>query len=159
MDENAATWQQIVYLLIAGAGIGCLFQICIISAQICVTPELLAASTSTNNFTQTFGAVIGVAITSALFNNNLGNNIANSLIAYNTTLILKPGVLESVIYQDPSSLHNPNIIDDGSVLQKALIHAYLQTLSKLFWVPMACALGAAVTSYFVKKDRLPKGAV
>ncbi|KAI8823234.1 major facilitator superfamily domain-containing protein [Chytriomyces cf. hyalinus JEL632] len=157
MKEDAPAWQQIIYLLIGGAGIGCLFQICIVSAQICVKPELLAASTSTNNFTQTIGAVIGVAISSAIFNNNLASNIAASLISYNATLTLPDGVPPQIVFLDPSSLHNPAIIESGSVLQQALIHGYLQTLSVLFWLPMGAALAACVSSFFVKKDRLPKG--
>ncbi|KAJ3224486.1 hypothetical protein HDU81_008525, partial [Chytriomyces hyalinus] len=157
MKEDAPTWQQIIYLLIGGAGIGCLFQICIVSAQVSVKPSLLAASTSTNNFTQTIGAVIGVAISSAIFNNNLASNIAASLVSYNTTLTLPAGVNPQIVFLDPSSLHNPTIIENGSVLQQALIHGYLQTLSVLFWLPMGAALAACVSSFFVKKDRLPKG--
>ncbi|KAI8839517.1 major facilitator superfamily domain-containing protein [Chytriomyces cf. hyalinus JEL632] len=157
MDENAPVWQQIVFLILAGAGVGALFQMCVVSAQVCVEPKLLAASTATNNFLQTIGSVIGIAICSAIFNNNLPINVASSLIAYNTTLALPSGVPMDAIFKNPSNLYNPALIPQGGQLQKALVHGFLQSLSALFWVPMAASAMTVLTSFFVNKTRLSKG--
>ncbi|KAJ3267295.1 hypothetical protein HDU77_000008 [Chytriomyces hyalinus] len=157
MDENAPVWQQIVFLILAGAGVGALFQMCVVSAQVCVEPQLLAASTATNNFLQTIGSVIGIAICSAIFNNNLPINVASSLVAYNTTLALPSGVPMDAIFKNPSNLYNPALIPQGGQLQKALVHGFLQSLSVLFWVPMVASALTVLTSFFVNKTRLSKG--
>ncbi|KAJ3063855.1 hypothetical protein HDU98_000378 [Podochytrium sp. JEL0797] len=157
LDESAGTWKQVIFLMIAGAGIGCGIQTCLIAAQVAVPPEMLAVVTSTTNFFQTIGAVIGIAVCSSLFNNNLHDKIATALIDFNATLVLPPGVPEAIIYMDPSVLHNPLIIESGSVLQAALVHGYLETLKTLFYLPIGFCAAMLVTSMFVKKDRLPKG--
>ncbi|KAI9353438.1 major facilitator superfamily domain-containing protein [Obelidium mucronatum] len=157
MDENAALWKQVIYLLICGLGVGMAFQMCVVSAQVSVTPDLLAAVTSTNNFIQTIGLAIGIAVCSSIFNSNLPVNIASSLVSYNTTLTLPDGVPPAIIFQDPSVLHNPLFFADGSDLQKALVHGYLETLSKLFYLPTAFALCWFVSCFFVKRERIPQG--
>ncbi|KAI9342832.1 major facilitator superfamily domain-containing protein [Obelidium mucronatum] len=158
MDESAGLWKQVVFLMIAGSGVGCGIQTCLIAAQVSVPPEMLSIVTSTTNFFQTIGAVIGIAICSSLFNNNLVSNIQKSLIEYNTTLVLPPGVKPSVVFSDPASLHNPLLIPDGSPLQKALIHGYLETLRALFYLPIGFAAAMGIACLFVTKARLPKGA-
>ncbi|KAI8622094.1 major facilitator superfamily domain-containing protein, partial [Chytriomyces sp. MP71] len=75
MDENAGLWKQILYLLIAGAGVGSGIQTCLIAAQVSVPPSMLSVVTSTTNFFQTIGAVVGIAICSSLFNNHLAGNV------------------------------------------------------------------------------------
>ncbi|KAJ3061161.1 hypothetical protein HDU99_005649, partial [Rhizoclosmatium hyalinum] len=94
LDENAESWKQIVYLLIAGAGVGCGIQTALIAAQVSVPPKLLSAVTATTNFFQTIGAVVGIAICSSLFNNNLVSNCATALLANNASLadvMIPPG--------------------------------------------------------------------
>ncbi|KAI8617129.1 major facilitator superfamily domain-containing protein [Chytriomyces sp. MP71] len=156
MKEDAALWQQIVYLLIAGAGVGCGIQTCLISAQVSVKPELLSVVTATTNFFQTIGAVIGLAVCSSLFNNNLPTNVENALIAYN--VVVPPDVPILAFLKDPSTLHNPLYTQDGSDLQKALIHGYLQTLSLLFYLPIGFCSAMLISCLFTTKQRLPKGA-
>ncbi|KAJ3066523.1 hypothetical protein HDU98_010154 [Podochytrium sp. JEL0797] len=159
LDETAAAWQQIVYLMIAGAGIGCGIQTCLIAAQVSVPPEMLAVVTSTTNFFQTIGAVIGIAICSSLFNNNLLTNCQNSLLAHNATLgdLLIPLNMAGIVFVDPSVLHNPLVMVDGSPVQKALIHGYLETLKTLFYLPIGFCAAMLVVCLFVTKQRLPKG--
>ncbi|KAJ3010587.1 UNVERIFIED_CONTAM: hypothetical protein HDU68_002075 [Siphonaria sp. JEL0065] len=158
MKEDAALWQQVIYLMIAGSGVGCGIQTCLIAAQVSVPPEMLSVVTSTTNFFQTIGAVIGIAICSSLFNNNLVTNIQQALIDYNTTLVLPPGVPPALVFSNPASLHDSRFIQDGSVLQKALIHGYLETLQTLFYLPIGFAAAMLITCLFVTKERLPKGA-
>ncbi|KAJ3222301.1 hypothetical protein HDU78_011802 [Chytriomyces hyalinus] len=157
MDESAGLWKQVIFLLIAGAGVGCGIQTCLIAGQVSVGPELLAVVTSTTNFFQTIGAVVGLAICSTLFNNNLATNIEKSLISYNTSIILPPGVPMDIIFKDSSVIHNPLFVQDGSDLQKALIHGYLETLRVLFYLPIGFAAAMFISCLFVKRERLPKG--
>ncbi|KAJ3017160.1 UNVERIFIED_CONTAM: hypothetical protein HDU68_011824, partial [Siphonaria sp. JEL0065] len=157
MDENAELWKQVIYLLICGLGVGMAFQMCVVSAQVSVTPDLLAAVTSTNNFIQTIGLAIGIAVCSSIFNTNLPTNIASNLATYNVSLVLPPGVPAGIIFQDPSVLHNPLLIPSGGELQKALVHGYLETLQVLFYLPVGFALAWFVACFFVKKERIPQG--
>ncbi|KAJ3296318.1 hypothetical protein HDU79_007002 [Rhizoclosmatium sp. JEL0117] len=158
MDENAATWKQIVYLLIAGVGVGCGIQTNLIAGQVSVPAEMLSIVTSTTNFFQTIGAVIGIAICSSLFNNNLAGNIASALVQYNATLTLIDGASPDIIFKDSSSIHNPALVPHDSPLQQALIHGYLETLRTLFYLPIGFGACMLVTCMFVTKERLPKGA-
>ncbi|KAJ3024382.1 UNVERIFIED_CONTAM: hypothetical protein HDU68_008231 [Siphonaria sp. JEL0065] len=160
MDENAATWKQVIFLLICGLGVGMSFQMCMVSSQVSVEPHLLAVSVSTNNFIQTIGLAIGVAICSALFNHNLPINVQEALNNINLTLpdALLNGAPSALIFQDPSVLHNAVFIAEGGELQKALIHGYLVTLSHLFWLPVGFAGTWIITSFFVKKERIEQGA-
>ncbi|KAJ3115013.1 hypothetical protein HK100_001493 [Physocladia obscura] len=160
LKEDAANWQQIFYLIIAGCGIGSAVQTNLIAAQVSAPVELMSIVTATTNFFQTIGAVIGLAIASSIFNNSLANNIQDALLAFNTSLAdLQPVGLANptLIFSDPTSLHNPLIVTDGSALQKALIHGYLQSLSPLFYLPVGFAGAMLITCMFVTKQRLPKG--
>ncbi|KAJ3345936.1 hypothetical protein HDU83_003573 [Entophlyctis luteolus] len=160
MKEDAQSWQQVLYLIVAGCGVGCCLQTCLIAAQVSVPVELLAVVTSSTNFFQTIGAVVGIAISSSLFNNNLVDKVLTSLATFNTSLAdLEPaGLLNpTVVFSDPSSLHNSSIVADGSALQKALIHGYLEVLSPLFFLPVGFSCAMVVASMFVTKQRLPKG--
>ncbi|KAJ3065607.1 hypothetical protein HDU98_011048 [Podochytrium sp. JEL0797] len=157
MKEDAELWKQILFLIIAGVGAGCGFQMCMMSSQVSVGPELLAVSTSTNNFIQTMGFAVGVAICSAIFNGNLEGNISDSLDQFNATLVFLNGQDTSIVFQDPSVLHNPLYVLDGSVLQQALVHGYLETLSVLFYLPVGFACVWFVTCFFVKRGRVPQG--
>ncbi|KAJ3389580.1 hypothetical protein HDU84_008590 [Entophlyctis sp. JEL0112] len=155
MDEGAQLYKQVVYLLIAGIGVGSGFQMCIVSAQVSVSVELLALSTSTNNFIQSIGLGVGVAVCSAIFNNNLVANIADALEQFNTTLTLLNNASADIVYQDPSVLHNPLLVQEGSDLQLALVHGYLETLRVLFYLPMGCAVCWFLSSLFIKKSKIP----
>ncbi|KAJ3245954.1 hypothetical protein HDU78_008132 [Chytriomyces hyalinus] len=155
LKEDAPLWQQIIFLLVTGAGIGGAIQTCLIAAQVSVPPEMLSVVTSTTNFFQTIGAVIGLAICSSLFNNKLPTNIQNAFIEFGAQL--PPGVPPAVFFADPSAIHNPLLVADGSPLQKALIRGYLDTLSFLFYLPIGFAGLMFITCLFVTKARLPKG--
>ncbi|KAJ3208972.1 hypothetical protein HDU82_001631 [Entophlyctis luteolus] len=157
MREDAEVYKQVIYLLIAGLGVGAGFQMCMVSAQISVTSDLLALSTSTNNFIQTLGLSIGVAICSAVFNQNLAPNIYQAVSALNTTLVLSNNASVDLVFQDPSVMYNPLFVVPGSDLQRALVHGYLETLRVLFYFPMGFSIVCLFTSFFIKKERIGKG--
>ncbi|ORY52705.1 MFS general substrate transporter, partial [Rhizoclosmatium globosum] len=144
MDESAPLYKQVLFLLIPGIGVGLGFQMTMVSAQVSVPPNL--------------GLAVGVAICSALFNHNLPINIDNAVTSYNTTIALvDPKTPPGIVYKDPSVLHDARYLVDGSVLQAALVHGYLQTLSVLFWLPVGFAGAWIVSSFFVKKERIKAG--
>ncbi|KAI8611946.1 major facilitator superfamily domain-containing protein [Chytriomyces sp. MP71] len=157
MKEDATLGQQIGYMLLSGLGIGGAFQMLMVSAQVSVSPELLAASVSTNNFVQNLGVSMGVAIGGAIFNSRLPGAVADSLRTYNTNLEFLGGQPADVIFKDPTVIHNPSFVQDGSVLQAALVHGYLESLSVLFYLPVGFACAWFATCMFVKKSKIESG--
>ncbi|KAJ3069975.1 hypothetical protein HDU98_006968 [Podochytrium sp. JEL0797] len=157
LDEYSGMWQQILYLIIGGAGVGCSIQNNMIAAQMCVKPELLSVVTATTNFFQTIGAVLGIAVCSSLFNNHLQPNIEAAMVLFNATMVVPEGYPADVFFVDPASLHDPLLIVEGSALQMALVRGYTETLQMLFWLPVGFGVCMFVTSLFMKKERLPQG--
>ncbi|KAJ3209793.1 hypothetical protein HDU82_000103 [Entophlyctis luteolus] len=160
LNEDSKSWQQVLYLLIAGAGLGCGVQTVLMSAQTSVSSSLISVITACTNFFQTIGAVIGLAIASSIFNNNLVSNIGDALVSFNTSLdelqpagLLYPGI----IFENPLSIHNSSIVADGSTLQHALIRGYLNTVSPLFYLPVGFAAAFLVVCFWVKRDKLAHG--
>ncbi|KAJ3332729.1 hypothetical protein HDU76_013276 [Blyttiomyces sp. JEL0837] len=153
LAEYSASWQQIVYLMIAGMGIGLGIQTVLIGAQAAVSQdeEMIATVTANTNFWQTIGAVIGLATCSSIFNNKLPTNIAQSLQDYNMTLHLPAYIPIEIIYSDPSAIR----LLLSPQEQVPVIHGYVNTLSLLFLtaVPSSALLFASVM--FVKMERLP----
>ncbi|KAJ3132007.1 hypothetical protein HK101_004643 [Irineochytrium annulatum] len=149
LDESSATWQQVIYLLIAGMGVGSLVQTVLISAQASVGVEMLAVVTSNTNFWQTIGAVIGLAIVSSVFNNKLAINLANNI--QGMTLSLPPNVTSDIFLKSPVFIRELLPVEQ----QGPVIHAYVQTLSLVFLLSVPFAALTMLVSFLVKKDRLP----
>ncbi|KAJ3332728.1 hypothetical protein HDU76_013275 [Blyttiomyces sp. JEL0837] len=153
LNESSGSWQQIIYFLIAGMGVGFGIQTVLIGAQAAVSndEEMIATVTTNTNFWQTIGAVVGLAICSSLFNNKLPSNIAQSLQDYNITLNLPPNVPIDVIYNDPASIRLLLTPEE----QAPVIHGYVKTLSLLFLMAVPFSALLLISVMFVKKERLP----
>ncbi|KAJ3327965.1 hypothetical protein HDU76_010826, partial [Blyttiomyces sp. JEL0837] len=150
LDENSELWKQVIYLLIAGAGVGSGIQTVLIGAQVAVSEDLLAVVTANTNFWQSIGAVVGLAICSSIFNNKLPGNIQQSLSDYNITLHLPPGLPIEVLYSDPESIQLLSPAEQAPV-----IHGYVKTLSLLFLMAVPFSGLLFLSTLFMKKERLP----
>ncbi|KAJ3102662.1 hypothetical protein HDU97_000359 [Phlyctochytrium planicorne] len=149
LDEYSPVWKQVVYLLIAGIGIGAGIQTVLLSAQASVGPELLAVVTANTNFWQTIGAVLGLAIVSSVFNNKLDQFYEEETRGMNISI--PPGL--------PSDILKKSIASVRVILppeqQGPVIHAYVRTLSLLFMIAVPFAALLLLASLFIKKERLP----
>ncbi|KAJ3102660.1 hypothetical protein HDU97_000357 [Phlyctochytrium planicorne] len=149
LDEVSPTWKQVIFLLIAGLGVGAGIQTVLLSAQASVEPELLAAVTANTNFWQTIGAVLGLAIVSSVFNNKLDQFYEEETRGMN--IFIPPGVPDDILKKSISSVRK--ILPPEQ--QGPVIHAYVRTVSLVFWIAVPFAALLLVASLFIKKERLP----
>ncbi|KAJ3102661.1 hypothetical protein HDU97_000358 [Phlyctochytrium planicorne] len=149
LDETSPLWKQVIYLLIAGIGIGAGIQTVLISAQASVGPELVAVVTANTNFWQTIGAVLGLAIVSSVFNNKLDQFYEEETRGLD--IVIPPGL--------PNDIFKKSIASVRVILppeqQGPVIHAYIRTLSLLFLISVPFAGMLVLSSLFIKKERLP----
>jgi lipoprotein signal peptidase len=75
LNASSGTWQQILYLFVAGVGIGNLIQIRVLAIQASVRAEQIAVATAVSQFCQSLGGTVGIAITGTIFNNVFNNNL------------------------------------------------------------------------------------
>ncbi|KAJ3112683.1 hypothetical protein HDU96_004313 [Phlyctochytrium bullatum] len=127
LDATFPLSKQILYLFLAGIGVGA-----------CVQTDLLAAQA-------TIGAVLGLAIVSTVFNNRLATNFGEK------TFRLRPGITPDVFLKSVESVRKMLPPDQ----QGPIIHAYVRTLSLVFLITVPFAGLLVVASFFVKKERLP----
>ncbi|KAJ3100412.1 hypothetical protein HDU97_002244 [Phlyctochytrium planicorne] len=149
LDETSPVWKQVIFLLIAGIGVGAGIQTVLLSAQASVEPELLAVVTANTNFWQTIGAVLGLAIVSSIFNNKLDQFYAEETAGYD--IFVPPGLPPDIYKKSIASVRA--ILPD--VLQAPIIHAYVRTLSLVFLLAVPFAGLLVLASLFIKKERLP----
>ncbi|KAJ3018158.1 hypothetical protein HKX48_003070 [Thoreauomyces humboldtii] len=71
LSSTSNNGEKIGYLIIAGAGVGCLVQTKVIGVQASVDIKRIAIATAVTNFAQTLGGTFGVAIVGTVFNNEL----------------------------------------------------------------------------------------
>ncbi|KZT26422.1 MFS general substrate transporter [Neolentinus lepideus HHB14362 ss-1] len=132
LDDTSTTAQQEVYPLIAGIGIGCLFQAPLIALQAAMPLKDMATSTSTFMFLRTLGGTIGISIGEAIISSVLRRRIREI-----------PGVN---IDTSPSAL-NDEVRHLGSITdpthRQAVIHAYTRAISTI-WLVNTPILGAGL---------------
>ncbi|KAI9290801.1 MFS general substrate transporter [Neoconidiobolus thromboides FSU 785] len=97
LSGNVLRFEEILYPLIIGIGIGLCIQTCLIAAQVAVKEEDVAIMTAFINFSLTIGGVFGLAIQGSIFNNILVENLKGLLPEINPSLIVESlGYLHSL---------------------------------------------------------------
>ncbi|CAG8592801.1 12488_t:CDS:1 [Ambispora leptoticha] len=142
LNENSNRGEEIGYLLIAGAGLGCSMQTVLLAAQSSVEHKDIAVVTSLSSFFRTIGGVFGVAISGAIFNNKLSSYLIDTLPS-NIPLELVKNSVEYIHTLPPDT-------------QTSIIHAYVHALSYVFFVAIPMAGVATITSLFIKHIPLRK---
>ncbi|KAJ3113462.1 hypothetical protein HDU96_003366 [Phlyctochytrium bullatum] len=149
LDESSPIFKQILYLLIAGIGVGFSIQTVLLAAQAAVEPELLSVVTTNTNFWQLVGNVLGLAIVSSVFNNKLAKYFAEETRGMNFTL--PAGVTPEIFLKSIESVRK--LLPPEQ--QGPVVRAYVRTLSLVFWITVAFRVVLFGVSWFVKKERLP----
>ncbi|KAJ3319696.1 hypothetical protein HDV06_006112 [Boothiomyces sp. JEL0866] len=129
MDENSYVWQRILYLILAGAGMGLCIQTVLLSCQLSVEEKDLSVVTALKSFWQAIGSVFGLAIASTYFSNVLESNIRSSLVGKDLSVPLDTFV--EILSNNPLAIRSSYVPDD---LRPALIHAFLQSIQKVFFL-------------------------
>jgi hypothetical protein len=140
MDAATPTWQQSVYLLVLGAGIGLCMQVLILIVQNTSSFADLGVATSGVTFFRTIGSSFGAAIFGSLFANFLAARIGPALVAGGAP----PRAAES-----PQALHalSPQAA-------APIVDAYADSLGMVFLCAVPVAVVGFVVSLLLKEVRL-----
>ncbi|KAI9361624.1 major facilitator superfamily domain-containing protein [Zopfochytrium polystomum] len=152
LDESSPQWQQVIFLLLGGIGSGIAIQMLMMVGQFSVEEEMLSQITSIINFSQTIGGVLGLAAFSVAFNVKLPQYVTQNLVSTNTTLhFTVSGVTQESLYKSAELIRTALPEEEWG----PVIHGYVQALQLVFYMTIPFAALMIVTSFFMKKERLP----
>ncbi|KAF8643906.1 hypothetical protein AX16_008922 [Volvariella volvacea WC 439] len=129
LDDRSNLAMQVLYPLIAAAGLGCLFQVPLIALQAAMPIKDMATSTGTFGFIRTLGGTVGVSVGQAVFASEIRRRIQH---IPNVTLDTSAGGLSE-------SVKHLQDIPDPTV-RRQVIHAYSRSVS-MVWVVMTPLVG------------------
>lgn len=137
------TWKIVLILIVAGAGVGNVFQPTLVAAQAHSRKHDRAVVISVRNFLRSLGGAIGLALSSAVFSNVLAktlNSLADSIPA-----ATKGAILASI-------LRVPDLSQLSEVQQDGILDAYMASSRAVFtmWSPL---MGVCLLLCFPIKDR------
>ncbi|KAG2222063.1 hypothetical protein INT45_007949, partial [Circinella minor] len=143
VNENSSWAQQSCYFMLCGFAFGLSQQNTIMGVQTVADKKLIAVATSLTNFFMMLSCSVGVAICQTLYGLFLSHELS----------LVDPEIL-SVAHQygaDTNYLYLKNMPDET---QPPMIHAYMQALRNVFYMPLVaaavgviCALGAKNTRF------------
>ena len=144
MGPATPAWLTSCYLVLAGAGLGLLFQTPLVLVQNTAPAEQVGAATGTATYLRMLGGAIGVAALGALFTSMVGSSLATAAV---------PGLDATAV----ASLTPGQLADLSPSAVTALGHAVSSGTSALFWVCVALGLVALVAAACVPARRAGAG--
>lgn len=132
-----------VILIVAGAGVGNVFQPTLVAAQAHSRKHDRAVVISVRNFLRSLGGAIGLALSSAVFSNVLSKTLNTSANSIPTAT--KDSILASILrVADLSQL--------SSIQQDEVLNAYMASSRAVFtmWAPL---MGFCLLLCFLIKDK------
>ncbi len=143
MGVHSATWQDSLYMLVLGMGIGGVMQVLVIIVQNGVPHSELGVATSGATFFRSIGGSFGTAIFGAIFANVLVGNLAKHLHGVS----LPAGF--SASDATPALLgHLPALVRDGFVA------GYAESIQTVFLVAVPIAALAFLASWLIPQVEL-----
>jgi EmrB/QacA subfamily drug resistance transporter len=143
MGPDSATWQDALYMLVLGMGIGGVMQVLVIIVQNGVPHSELGVATSGATFFRSIGGSFGTAIFGAIFSNVLVGNLASHLHG----LHLPAGFSSADI--TPALLgHLPAVVHEG------LVAGYAESIQTVFLVAVPIAALAFLATWLIPQVEL-----
>jgi EmrB/QacA subfamily drug resistance transporter len=143
MGVTSATWQDSLYMLVLGMGIGGVMQVLVIIVQNGVPHSELGVATSGATFFRSIGGSFGTAIFGAIFANVLVGNLAKHLHG----ITLPAGF--SASDATPALLkHLPAVVHQGFVA------GYAESIQTVFLVAVPIAALAFLASWLIPQVEL-----
>ncbi|ORX92368.1 MFS general substrate transporter [Basidiobolus meristosporus CBS 931.73] len=140
-DVDTSRAQQIVYLLILGAGAGGCPQTLILAGQAAVERKDVSIVTSLSNFSRSIGGVLGVSMFGAIFDNRLAAGLAK----LNLNIPVK------------DATKGLQFLDSLSSSERAsVVNVYVHVLQTIFTVTIFFAGATFLFSLGVKHTKIPK---
>ncbi|KAF8531473.1 MFS amino acid permease [Gautieria morchelliformis] len=145
LDDTSSLAEQVIYPLIAGTGIGGLFQTPLIGLQAAMPVKDMATTTATMGLIKTLGATIGVSVGQAIWTSELRRRTVS---IQNFGLSIQSGALVDSVRQiqhiQPESL------------RQQVLHAYSKSISTIWIVATPlCGVGFIMV-LFLKKYTLKR---
>ncbi|KAJ3108397.1 hypothetical protein HDU96_007534 [Phlyctochytrium bullatum] len=145
LNASSSSAQQIMYLLVAGLGCGCIIQIRILALQASVDGPRIAIATAVSQFCQSLGGTIGVAVTGTIFNNVLAQKLSNS-----------PGLAKVLEGQDPAKVNLPILREilvakGQTALLGELVEAFVGAFQIAYRAILPFPILILIMAFFVKQ--------
>ena len=145
MGVHSSTFEDAIFMLVLGLGIGGVMQVLVIIVQNAVPHSELGVATSGNTFFRSIGGSFGTAIFGAIFSNVLVGNLARHLHG-----IALPSGFSSADATPALLSHLPAVIRDGFVA------GYAETIQTVFLVAVPIAALAFLFSWLIPQVELRK---
>ncbi|MFJ3787084.1 MFS transporter [Kitasatospora sp. NPDC090091] len=145
LDENTSTFEMSCYFLVFGLGLGLVMQVLVLIVQNSVGYQDLGVATAGATFFRSIGASFGVSVFGAVFASGLTDRLRDALAG----VPLPPGFDPGAITADP------RVIDAlPEATQTAILHAYAESITRVFLYAVPIAALAFVLSLFLREQKL-----
>jgi EmrB/QacA subfamily drug resistance transporter len=143
MGTGSSTWQDAIYMLVLGMGIGGVMQVLVIIVQNGVPHSELGVATSGATFFRSIGGSFGTAVFGAIFANVLAGDLARHLHG----IALPKGF--SAADATPALLsHLPAVVRDGFTA------GYAESIQTVFLIAVPIAALAFLASWLIPQAEL-----
>ncbi|KPI13575.1 drug resistance transporter, EmrB/QacA subfamily [Actinobacteria bacterium OK074] len=138
MDTGTSRFTSGVYMVVVGAGMGCLMQITMLVAQNSVELKDMGVASSTSTLFRTLGSSFGVAIMGALFNNQVKDVMAE-----------RAGALGSQVTESSAQLDAASLAKLPAAAREAYQYAVSSGTHSAFLLGAVIAVVVLVAAVFV----------
>jgi EmrB/QacA subfamily drug resistance transporter len=143
MGTHSHTWQDSIYMLILGMGLGGVMQVLVIIVQNGVPHSELGVATSGATFFRSIGASFGTAIFGAIFSNVLIGNLASHLHG-----VSLPAGFSAADVTPATLSHLPALVRQGFVA------GYAESIQTVFLIAVPIAALAFLASWLIPQVEL-----
>jgi len=143
MGTGSTTWQDSLYMLVLGMGLGGVMQVLVIIVQNGVPHSELGVATSGATFFRSIGGSFGTAIFGAIFSNVLVGNLASHLHG-----VRLPSGFSAADATPALLSHLPAVIRDGFVA------GYAESIQTVFLVAVPIAALAFLATWLIPQVEL-----
>jgi EmrB/QacA subfamily drug resistance transporter len=149
LSQTSSSLVLNAYFFILGLSLGLILQVLVIAVQNSADYADLGAATSGVTFFRSIGGAFGVAICGSIFSNRLATELVKSLAGRR----LPPG------FNVAAAQSNPHLLRAlPPAAHAAVLHAYSQSIDRIFLFSAPIAAVAFVLSWFLKEVPLRKTA-
>jgi EmrB/QacA subfamily drug resistance transporter len=143
MGVHSATWQDAIYMLVLGAGIGGVMQVLVTIVQNAVPHSELGVATSAATFFRSIGGSFGTAIFGAIFSNVLIGNLASHLHG----VTLPKGFSSADV--------TPAVLGHlSAAVRNGFVAGYAESIQTVFLIAVPIAAIAFVATWFIPQLEL-----
>jgi EmrB/QacA subfamily drug resistance transporter len=143
MGVHSATWQDAIYMLVLGAGIGGVMQVLVTIVQNAVPHSELGVATSAATFFRSIGGSFGTAIFGAIFSNVLIGNLSSHLHG----VTLPKGFSSADV--------TPAVLGHlSAAVRNGFVAGYAESIQTVFLIAVPIAAIAFVATWFIPQLEL-----